>query len=73
MKRDLKARILGMTAIEKLRSKQQSRLIHIKAAEAQSKLFHVQLNGRRRKIYIQQLEAEGRTIHLHEEKEKHIF
>nr|TKW39904.1 hypothetical protein SEVIR_1G210300v2 [Setaria viridis] len=49
LKRDLKAKILGMTAIEKLRVKQQSRIAHIKAAEAQAKLFHIHLNGRRRK------------------------
>lgn len=73
LKRDLKAKILGMTAVEKLRVKQQSRLAHIKAAEAQAKIFHVHLNGRKRKNFIQTLEAEGRNIHLHEEKEEHIF
>lgn len=73
LKRDLKSRILGMTAVEKLRVKQQSRLTHLRAAEAQAKLFHIHLNGRRRKNFIQSLQSEGRTVHLHEEKEQIIF
>lgn len=73
LKRDLKARILGMTTIEKLRIKQQSRLTYLKADESQAKLFHVHLNGRRRKNFIQHLQAEGRTLHMHEEKELHIY
>lgn len=74
LKKDLKTRILGMTAIEKLRAKQQSRLTHLKAAETQAKLFHIHINGRRRKNYIQQLQLEGRILHMHEEKEDyHIF
>jgi hypothetical protein len=49
LKRDLKVRFLGMTAVEKLRAKQASRLASIRAAEANSKLFYLQANGRRRK------------------------
>ncbi|XP_072146409.1 uncharacterized protein [Setaria viridis] len=73
LKRDLKARILGMTAIEKIRARQQSRMTYIKAADALSKLFHMQINGRRRKNFIQYLKTEGRIIHSHEEKEGHSF
>jgi hypothetical protein len=49
LKRDLKIRFLGMTAIEKLRARQRSRLVSIRAAEANEKLFYMQANGRRRK------------------------
>jgi hypothetical protein len=38
-----------MTTIEKLRAKQNSRLIAIRAAEANAKLFYLQANGRRQK------------------------
>jgi hypothetical protein len=37
--RDLKARFLGITVVEKLRAKQKSRLISIRAEEANEKLF----------------------------------
>lgn len=52
LRRDLKARYLGLAAVEKLRARQQSRLISIRASEANSKLFYLQANGRRgKKIY----------------------
>lgn len=41
LRRDLKVRFLGMTAVEKLRAKQQSRLTNIRAAEANSKIFYL--------------------------------
>jgi len=50
LKRDVKARLLALTAVEKLRAKQASRLTAIQAAEANAKLFYLQANGRRRKI-----------------------
>jgi hypothetical protein len=59
LKRDLKARLLGLTAVEKLRAKQRSRLSSIRAAEANEKLFYLQANGRRRKNNISYLESGG--------------
>lgn len=73
LKRDLKARFLGLTAIEKIRAKQQSRMTGIKAAEAQSKLFFLQINGRKRKNHIKQLQTESGQVHTHANKEQHIF
>ena len=45
LKRDLKARFLGLTAVEKIRAKQQSWIRGIKAADAQTKLFFMQIKG----------------------------
>lgn len=59
LKRDLKVRFLGLTAVEKLRAKQMSRLAHIRALEANTKLFYMQANGRRRKNAIHSLETEN--------------
>lgn len=73
LRKDLKLRFLGMTAIEKLRAKQRARLSHIRAADAHSKLFFMYANGKKRKNYIQKLSANGRVIHTHEDKEEHIF
>jgi hypothetical protein len=55
--RDLKAKLLGLTAIEKLRAKQASRLTSVRAAEASEKLFFLQANGRKRKNTIHLLET----------------
>ena len=52
LKRDLKVRFLGMTAVAKPRAKQSARLTAVKAAEASSKNFYMQANGRRRKNFI---------------------
>jgi hypothetical protein len=73
LKRDLKARLLGLTAVEKLREKQRSRLASIRAAEANEKLFYLQANGRRRKNNISYLESGGIVAFRHEEKEEIIF
>jgi len=63
LKHDLKVRFLAMTAVEKLRAKQQSRLTYIKASEASSKLFYLQANGRRRKNFIQSIN-DGTITHF---------
>jgi hypothetical protein len=57
LKRDLKVKFLGMTAVEKLRAKQSARLTAIKAAETSSKLFYMQANGRRRRNFIQSIKS----------------
>jgi hypothetical protein len=62
--RDLKAKLLGLTAIEKLRAKQASRLTSVRAAEASEKLFFLQANGRKRKNTIHLLETpRGGLLH----------
>ncbi|KAG2647916.1 hypothetical protein PVAP13_1NG003446 [Panicum virgatum] len=70
---DLKAHFLGLSAVEKIRAKQQSRLTAIKEADAQSKLFFLQINGRKRKNYIRQLQTDSGQVHTHVDKEQHIF
>jgi hypothetical protein len=72
-KRDLKLRFLGLTAVEKLRARQASRLTHIRASEANSKLFFLYANGCRRKNNILSLETDLGTWVTHEDKEKAIF
>ena len=72
LKRDLKMRILGLSAVEKLRAKQQSRLTAIKAENANSKLFYLRINGRKRKNFIQSLHTDRGMVTDHKEKEQHI-
>jgi len=56
----LKARILGLSAVEKIRAKQQSRLTMIKAENANSKLLRI--NGRKRKNFIQKLDTDRGVV-----------
>ena len=51
LRRFLKARLLGLAALERIRWRQRSRITTIKASDASSKLFHLRANGRRRKNY----------------------
>jgi hypothetical protein len=61
LKRDLKARLLGMTTVEKLR-------VRIRGANANEKLFYLHANGRRRKNNTQSLETQSGVCFAHEEK-----
>ena len=72
-RRDLKARVFGLSAVEKIRAKQQSRLSEIKAADANSRLFFLRINGRQRKNFIQQLYTDSGVLIGHKEKENLIF
>ena len=73
LRRDLKVRFLGMTAVEKLRAKQQSRLTNIRAAEANNKLFYLQANSRRRKNFVRTLHSQQGIMVTQEEKAQCVF
>jgi hypothetical protein len=73
LKRDLKTCFLGLTAVEKLRARQKSRLVAIRAAEANEKLFYMQANGRRRKNTILSLESDSGAAFTHEDKAQLLF
>jgi hypothetical protein len=70
---DPKARFLGMTAVEKLRAKQRSRLTAIRVEEANAKLFYIRANGRRRKNVIHSLQTSSRICYSHEGKAQELF
>jgi exonuclease III len=73
LRRDLKARFLGLTAVEKIRAKQCSRLTAIRAAEANQKLFFLHANGRRRKKIISSLNGASGILFTQEEMEEEVF
>lgn len=66
LKKDLKVRLLGLLAAEKLRAKPASRLSHIRAAEANSA-------NARRKNQIFSLQANDQVCSTHEQKEGLLF
>ena len=61
---------MGLSAVEKIRAKQQSRLTMIKAENANSKLLRI--NGRKRKNFIQKLDTDKGVVLDHKGKE-HIY
>ncbi|XP_066333190.1 uncharacterized protein [Miscanthus floridulus] len=66
-------RYLGLTAVDKLRDKQCSRLSIIRAAGTNSKLFYIRVNSRKRKIFIQNLQYNGTMMYTQQEKEQVVF
>ena len=68
----LKARSMGLTAIEKTRIRQRSRLTYIRCGDANTKFFHIRASARRRKNYIHCLHTDEVIAIGHEEKEKVI-
>ena len=70
--RRLKDRSTGLTAIEKSRIRQRSRLTYIRCGDGNTKFFHSRANAHRRKNYIHCLHTDGGIVMAHQEKEKVI-
>ena len=68
----LKARSMGLAAIEKTRIRQRSRLTYIRCRDANTKFFHIRASARQRKNYIHCLHTDKGIAIAHEEKEKVI-
>lgn len=73
LKRDVKARLLGLTVVEKLRAKQASRLVSIYTAEANEKLFYIPASGRQRKNHISSIQTDEGSFYAHEAKVDKLF
>jgi hypothetical protein len=70
LRRRLKARSVGLAAIEKSRIRQRSRLTYIRCGDANTKFFHVKASARQRKNYIHCLQTDTGVAIAHEAKEK---
>jgi hypothetical protein len=68
MRKEAKHKILGYTAIKKIKLRQRSRLTWIKVGDANTKLFHLRVNARRRRNHIPLLKHQGVTCITQEAK-----
>lgn len=66
----LKAKLLGLAAIDRSRWRQKSRLTEIKEGDASTRFFHLRASGRRRKNHIPSLKGSAGMVNDHEGKAK---
>lgn len=69
----LKARILGLAAIERLKWRHRSQITWLMLGDANTKFFHSKASSRRKKNSIRTLTKDGNTFTLHEEKEQVLY
>jgi hypothetical protein len=69
----LKARLLGLAAIEKGRMRQRSRITWIKKGDANTKFFHIMTNNRKMKNFIHSLQTENGLMTTQEAKHEAIY
>jgi hypothetical protein len=71
LRKELKSRVLGLAAIERLRKRQASRPIWLKEGDACTWFFHLKANGRSRKNFISCLKnGDGILEWSHDQKEQ---
>ena len=74
LRKALKVRVLGLTAVERSRRRQCSRLTWLKEGDACTKFFHLKANARRRKNFIPCFKSQaGILLWSHEDKKNEIF
>jgi exonuclease III len=71
--RSLKAKSLGLAAMQKPRAKQHSRLKWIKQGDANTKFFHLHANIQRNQHFIKELQSETGIVMTQQDKEEAIF
>jgi hypothetical protein len=69
----LKARILGLAAIQRSRARQRSRLTWLCSGDANTKYFHIMANSRKKKNFIHSLQHDHGTVVSQEDKHHVIF
>lgn len=71
--RQLKARILGLAAIEKSRARQQSRVTWLRKGDANTRYFQIVANTRKRKKFIHALHTELGMATTQDQKHEVIY
>jgi hypothetical protein len=74
LRRDLKTRVLGLTAVERTRHRQTSHMIWLKEGDACTHFFYLKANSRSRKKFIPYLKNNiGDYVWSHNEKEQVLY
>lgn len=73
LRKTAKDRILGFTALRRIKIRQRSRLTWVKLGDANNRLFHLRANSRRRKNFIPALTVHWRTYTRHHDKANQLF
>jgi hypothetical protein len=74
LRKDLKAHVRGLAAVERSRCQQASRVVWLREGDACTHFFHLKANGRKRKNFIHCLKNDGSNyVWLHEEKIHLLF
>ena len=71
--KNLKLKVLGLAAIERVMKRQASRISWLRARDASTKLFHAKMRSRRRKNFIHALNVNNRVLVDHKAKEQSIY
>ncbi|KAM0898894.1 hypothetical protein ACQ4PT_021649 [Festuca glaucescens] len=66
----LKSKLLGITAVDRCRWRQRSRVTWIRQGDANTRFFHLRANRRRRKNHIPSLEDPNGEVNTHDGKAK---
>jgi hypothetical protein len=73
MIKELKLRILGLSAIEKCRARQKSRVTWFRRGDANTIFFHLVASNRRKKDFIHSLQSDSGTTFTQAEKHLVIY
>lgn len=69
----LKTRLLGLSAIEKARAKQKSRLTWLRKGDTNTKYFQIVANTRKRRYYIHMFNSNGRIVTTQQDKQEAVY
>lgn len=71
--KQLKNRVLGLSAIEKSRARQQSRLTWLRKGDANTKYFQLMVNMRKRKNFMHSIQTDGGLASSQSEKQRAVY
>jgi hypothetical protein len=73
LRKKLKLKLLGLSSLQRMVTRQVSRILWLKEGDACTRFFHTHANGRRPKNHIHSLEHEGRTLLSEDSKAEATF